>query len=233
MTSEISSGTIFFNSDKGSSNETTDLEGIITYLGIDESGTYQYVGTKKYLSIEAAYSHLYKQYYKGIEVVGGGFNIISFRPDPPTGDPCDELSVYALFPFVFDEIDVDETEILDEETVRWILRDSLQHSSFDEISFNLQIRNNILKNCEYHIVYSVFYFKDGYRQLLVDATDGQILSYSTDVVGRNGIDMQGETVRYGPVNIRNRHSSDKTTMQSPNSNIKVINVFDFTEEFYS
>lgn len=126
--------------------------------------------------------HKYGQYYKGIEVIDGGFTIftntenvhaIAGPPCPgcPPINPCDEIQM--LSSYIYEDINISAIPSISEVQIAQSLNISLPHI----ISKELKIVHNITQNCEYRLTYLTNYTseKEGDMVGWVDAHSGQFL----------------------------------------------------------
>lgn len=126
--------------------------------------------------------HKYVQYYKGIEVIDGGFTILTNTEDiqaiagppcpgcPPI-NPCDELQM--LSPYIYENMNISTVASITELQFSQVLNVPVSNVS----DYELIIVNNIMQNCEYRLTYLVNYTSEEEGEMVgwVDAHSGQFL----------------------------------------------------------
>lgn len=125
--------------------------------------------------------HQYKQFYKGIEVIDGGFTILTNNndiqavpgpscPSCPPVEPCSEIQMFS--PFIYEDINLSVIPTLSESQ----LAQTLNVSASEINNIELKVVNNILKNCEYLLVYKTIYkAEEDHIVGWVDAHSGSLL----------------------------------------------------------
>lgn len=127
----------------------------------DPNITFQYHNSTPSRLLDGTF-HKYVQYYKGIEVIDGGFTIftntediqaIAGSPCPgcPPINPCDELQM--LSPYIYEDVNISIVPSITELHLPQILNVTALNVS----SFEFKIVNNIMQNCEYRLTYLVNY----------------------------------------------------------------------------
>lgn len=126
--------------------------------------------------------HQYTQFYKGIEVIDGGFTILTNNndiqavpgpscPSCPPVEPCAEIQMFS--PFIYEDINLSVIPTLSESQ----LAQTLNVSASEINNIELKVVNNILKNCEYLLVYKTIYQSEEDDDMVgwVDAHSGNLL----------------------------------------------------------
>ena len=194
-----------------------ELESITPLMELGEEYSLQYMSTRVSRFDENVEFRRYEQYFKGVRVEGGGvtaaYRIPGDGPVGPNG-PCDEL--YMLSPYLFTEIDIDIdiNPDIDEEQLTSIVGSSISKPA------ELVIENNLLGNCNYNLVWKVFY-NDGSPKLgWISAHDGFILK-SID----SRINLNAPTVTYGTQMLNDDTQGSTTFLRTPDGRITSYDFF--------
>jgi hypothetical protein len=160
-------------------------DNFVDCLKSDSNITFVYVGSTASRLMEGTF-HRYAQYYKGIEVVDGGFTIttdntdVTARPDPPCpgcpeANPCDE--VLFLSPYIYENININVNSSITVGQIANILNITIT----DIVNQELKIIQNITNNCEYRLAYMTIYKSENEGSMVawLDAHSGDFLYNTT------------------------------------------------------
>lgn len=175
--------------------------------------------------------HRFQQYYKNIEVIDGGFTImtenhdddIESKPPPchncPPVDPCKD--VVALFsPHIYENISISVTP-----TISILnLGQSLDTPATIISGTELKIVHNLTKNCEYKLIYKIAYVSEAEGDMIgwVDAHTGQLLYKHSPHNFKNA-----PTADHGVKIMNDTHSGSNTLLQ--NSRLKCYDMAPYSD----
>ena len=210
-------GIIIIDDEKAPSNGVFTFDDLYPYLNLDSNYTFEQLTIHDNFIIEGTVSIRYQQYFQGLEVEGGGYSAIAYRPDGP-GDPC--LELYALTPYIINDIELDTSDIITLSNLLNIINTEFNIDSiYDSLTvINLVISPNLDNDCKIMLTYRVKYFDEGYKQAYLDALTGDILRVEELSAAHNA-----PTEVYGTQWLNDKTSNNLTRLVSPNESIKVYN----------
>jgi hypothetical protein len=206
-----------------------DWDAFVNSIRTDTNITFQFIDTKSSALFDGSY-HRFKQFYKGIEVVDGGFTIFidynqievlaaPYCPGCPPIDPCAEIQM--LSSYVYEDIDMPVVPSISQAQIS----DSLQGNSVSINSYELRLANNLTLNCEYRLVYLVHYIDslEGDMIAWVDANGGNLLYKIPQHKNKNA-----PTADYGTQFMKDTDIGDNTILMNNR-----LRCFDMTGNFIS
>ncbi len=190
-------------------------ESFISAIKSDPLTTFGYFGSERSRVLEGTF-HRFRQYYQGIEVIDGGFTIltdtttiqaVSGPPCPGCPpiivDPC--LKVHMINPSIYEDINISIIPSFESDEIMYMFSQEIQY--IDTVL--IKITHNFLLDCSYKLTYLVEYVDHNNTPMYmwVDASSGIMLNKSSKYAYKRApihtnapISLQGECVNLNDSN---------------------------------